>query len=323
MELIPFRKSGKWGFVNKDKVLQIECIYDAVNFFKYDYDEEIFNLYLEREEVAEVIFQGAKKIINKQGKVLFDNIYDGYRIFLKQNIAEVKLSNKKWIIELHTQRKISKSSYDKINFTGIIFITQNNNKYGALDYYGNEILECEYINNYAIYSDEPSSDNMFFVFVNTQNEEVVIDKNFKCIFRKKEDGFKQHYEYSIISIEEKHTFTFFHPVLKKEISYSFNYKYGLSSKVNGEIIPCSHSFIGSIENTELYYLWNNCICKIINIDGKILFEEKSYNFPNLDHYSFKEKEEFQHKINIFYLANGNFSLNTIKGWFLFNEVVKS
>lgn len=139
--LYPYQKADFTGFIDASGKYIINPIYDAATDFY--------------EGLSVVNKNDSVFFINKENANVFDKFYTDASVF-KNGIAPVKQNNKWYFINRQGQT-VSKV-YDEINeLSNAVYVVKLKNKYGALDQFGQVILETnfdklgDFKNEYAYY----------------------------------------------------------------------------------------------------------------------------------------------------------------------------
>lgn len=144
--LYPYQKGDFTGFIDPAGKFVVNPVYDAATDFY--------------EGLSVVSKNDSLFFINKENTNVFDKYYADALVF-KNGIAPVKQSNRWYFINRQGQT-VSKV-YDEINeLSNSVYVVKLKNKYGALDHFGQVILEPkfdklgDFKNDYAYYIEEGS-----------------------------------------------------------------------------------------------------------------------------------------------------------------------
>ncbi|MCC6372809.1 MAG: WG repeat-containing protein [Bacteroidia bacterium] len=141
--LYPYQQNDYTGFINEEGRFAIEPVYDAVSDFY--------------EGLAVVNKNDSVFFINKENVNPFQKTYIDAMVF-KNGIAPVKQNNH-WFF-INRQGQSISGLYDEINeLSNSVYVVKNNGKYGALDQYGQTLIEPrfdklgDFKNDFAYYTD--------------------------------------------------------------------------------------------------------------------------------------------------------------------------
>ena len=141
--LYPFEKDDLFGFTDEQGDIHIKAEYEAASEF--------------REGLSLVVKGDSVYFINKENQNPFGKIFEEASVF-NNGIAPVKQKGK-WVF-INRQGQVISKEYDEISeLSDDSYVVKLNGKYGALDNYGQVILEPRFIklgdfkNGYAYYTD--------------------------------------------------------------------------------------------------------------------------------------------------------------------------
>jgi hypothetical protein len=174
-KLIPYRKGGKWGFSDVNKMLLIPCHYDEVNFFEIG---------------TSIVKKGNKYgLIDTQGHETIPCIYE--TLFRYGNIYYLAKKHDYYFLIDKNENLLLKLDYDEVTFSVDsspiddmnLLIVKKQGKYGIIDIKGDVKADCkfDYIGNAF------TNEGLFSVclngkigFINRHGKEIIPFKYDEC-----------------------------------------------------------------------------------------------------------------------------------------------
>ncbi len=146
--MIPVKKNGKWGFVNKEGKEIIPCIYGAV----YDFEDGVAWVNKDRVEVIQengqlLIENGGKyKLVDKNGKDLTDAIYSEVSYFSEGLSAVSRTGYNDYAYIDKTGKELIKTNYYFAHefSEGLAAVITKDSKVGYIDKNGKEVIKAQY-----------------------------------------------------------------------------------------------------------------------------------------------------------------------------------
>lgn len=293
--LIPLNDSDYVGFIDTSGLFVIPPIYDAATAFN--------------EGVAVVTRNDTASFINKENNNLFNTYYTEAFPFYN-GIAPVN-KNGQWFLINRQGQEIIGPFDDLSEQSEQIYIVKSNNKYGAIDVYGNYIIQPQFDhmgdfkNGKAYYMSNGS-----YGFVNKSG--IIYKVRYQWISEFDENNIaivKTNNLYGLVNSSDS---LFLHPrydlILKADNSNYIlvrNNKYGFYSSKNCFISDIDNDFKKEVSasyytNGKLYKLIKNKKQAIMDANGKIsvefgLFDEVGFAQNNLIRVKRKNKYGFTDK----------------------------
>lgn len=144
-------KNGKYGVIDNEGNIVIECEYDHLSIPFGIEDIFVVDKYYQDGSV----WKSIESLIDIRNKQIIPPIYSDIRI-INNNMAIVAIDNedeyKYGVLDFHLQEFIIPLIYDECSFSGDLFFVEKNGKWGYLDLQGNEVMKVEHDFDYSIYS---------------------------------------------------------------------------------------------------------------------------------------------------------------------------
>jgi hypothetical protein len=128
-ELAAIKLRGKWGFINKEESIVIQPYYDHVSAF--------------HDGLAIVKSKNLSGIINKSGELVVEISFREIKRLSSGNYSVLDQNGRFGLINSNGSFLI-RPSYEILDDTSLGIIVMRNNKWGLLDYNGNQLFKLEF-----------------------------------------------------------------------------------------------------------------------------------------------------------------------------------
>ncbi|MDP2887643.1 MAG: WG repeat-containing protein [Bacteroidota bacterium] len=255
-DLIPYRKGNKWGFSDRNKKIQIDCIYDHVEPYSKGF--------------AKVFIMGKRGIIDDSCNITipvnydsinqFDNGFEvGLEISLdKQNkrICGFFDNNGKQVVPFEYYSLISRDDFFFVSIRSNIDFYGEVQKYGLLDKFGRELVPCKY--DFTIYEYKEGfakvgKRNFGYGFIDKSGKEVIqckyqeardFKEGFAVVKNNNKYGFINKYGNEVVTLQYDDA-SDFHDGFA---SVALNRKWGIINKEGFEVVRCTFDEILFVKN---------------------------------------------------------------------------
>lgn len=157
---------GKWGYIDTDSKLVIECIYDLAGDFS-------------QSGLAAVKVGSEYFYIDKKGEKQFDKTFLEAKNFDTNSIAKVTTKDGIGLLNIHGEYILEPGTYAELGDiameNGYVAVKNSEGKWGYIDSLGNEIAPCKYTSAKTFLRERAvvTNDEGLYGFINETGEEIV------------------------------------------------------------------------------------------------------------------------------------------------------